>query len=57
MFSSTSRDAEGWPIEMHGLASSYEELAALHERMQDALERIAVMGQPEQSIARAALNG
>lgn len=37
MFSSTSRDEEGWPIEMHGLAASYEELAK-SPRMSDFVD-------------------
>lgn len=32
--------ADGWPVEMHGLASSYEDLARAYLRMLTALEHI-----------------
>ena len=67
MFSSTSRDAHGWPIEMHGLVASLEEalghLALLRERMdshEKALRQIAAdnftLHRPVVLIARAALS-
>lgn len=61
MFSSTSRDVHGWPIEMHGLAASYEELATENQRLRDALDRITResgnAGFVSSRIAREALAG
>lgn len=53
MFSSTSRDAEGWPIEMHGVVLAWEQRMDQLESLLQAAEAMCRTGTLAALVANA----